>query len=969
MDAALDEAAAFEDDGPLVVQLHADSSDSSSASSASSASSSSVSTPTDVSEAEGGDRSSDSDDDSEWDSLVEAMQAGDHLGQAGAGGGPAPHGGAAAGHAAGVAFGAGGGGGGGNGGGGNGGGGGGSIVPAGVRLARSRSAQPPHMRASARLRPMSARPAGTSRGCSASASGQQACSCGGGGGGGRPAGAGSGISAGGACTCSCSCIDVRSPRVPEGGDAAGAATAAAAAAGAPWRRRAAFVAGSVSVSASHRRLALPPRPAARDILLPRLPAPALDLVVRALPAATRAALRLCCRQLRGLVDAHTQCLTLRPDRRAADALNRRGAKAFQMFPALRQATLVLAGSHSGASGPSLGGGRGGSVAGAATGQDGAGSAASAGGAGGAGARRLGRAASAGGAGRRAGAGQQGARAQVSPLLPLSGWLVVCGTAECLTSLTLHVGDVALLEDLALSVTHPHLQRLDLSIGRSGMAHATPPVVQFMVGVLQGLRHLRVAWAGPQADAAATSSLAHGPRRLFLDGRPRLGPLLLAALADLPQLSSLELQGFIIDTEGNAVLARHWPLLAPRLRRLVLRGLHLMVPTDMAPGEQLGELLAACGGLQELHADLCLPAALGMMPGGGGGAAAAALLLSLMYAARDVKAVKLELLPTSLTRLCLPGVTVSSREGLEALARLRRLTVLELAGLAAGAGEFLPALQELRLSECGWRQVVDMLPWRPPQPQPQARLALQPPSPGGGADAGPAPAGPAAEEGAGAGAAGTAAADAVQVAGLQLPAAPAPAATAAQRRAPAPLLLPGQNADAGGAAAAGGAGHPPGSAQPSPRPWQAADGAAPQVASPHTPVSAAAAARSPGGSAGGRPAAAALQLLEVVCAERLDDWHAPDRTLLARVARGLLPLVDAGCRVQLKVAPDAQPHIWNESDVDGKPWEPAAVWRHIKAAQNMRRLQAETSALAERLARGRLLQAQRRRDKEHFFVDR
>lgn len=62
-----------------------------------------------------------------------------------------------------------------------------------------------------------------------------------------------------------------------------------------------------------------------------------------------------------------------------------------------------------------------------------------------------------------------------------------------------------------------------------------------VGVLQGLRHLRVAWAGPAADAAATSSLAHGPRRLFLDGRPRLGPLLLAALSDLPQLSSLELQ--------------------------------------------------------------------------------------------------------------------------------------------------------------------------------------------------------------------------------------------------------------------------------------------------------------------------------------------------------------------------------------------------------------------------------------------
>lgn len=68
------------------------------------------------------------------------------------------------------------------------------------------------------------------------------------------------------------------------------------------------------------------RPAARDILLPRLPAPALDLIVPALPPATRAALRLCCRQLRALVDAHTQSLTLRPDRGAADALNRRGAK-------------------------------------------------------------------------------------------------------------------------------------------------------------------------------------------------------------------------------------------------------------------------------------------------------------------------------------------------------------------------------------------------------------------------------------------------------------------------------------------------------------------------------------------------------------------------------------------------------------------------------------------------------------------
>ncbi len=74
------------------------------------------------------------------------------------------------------------------------------------------------------------------------------------------------------------------------------------------------------------------------------------------------------------------------------------------------------------------------------------------------------------------------------------------------------------------------------------------------------------------------------------------------------------------------------------------------------GEQLGELLGACGGLQELEADLCLPAALGMMPGGGGGAAAAALLLSLMYAARDVKAVKLEVrVSVTLSRLCLSNV--------------------------------------------------------------------------------------------------------------------------------------------------------------------------------------------------------------------------------------------------------------------------------------------------------------------------
>eukprot|EP00198_Chlamydomonas_reinhardtii_P011199 XP_001700536.1 predicted protein [Chlamydomonas reinhardtii] len=441
MDAALQEAA-FEDDGPLVIQLHAGSSTSSS---------STVSTPTNVSDGP------DSDDDSDWGSLFEAMQG--------------------------------------------------------------------DLGLSSRLRPTSARLAAAgSCGLSTLKLGEQD-SCGGGAGPSRAGGGGAG-----------NCISgtaARGTRSSEGGDAA-------AAAGASWRRRAAFVAGSVSVSASQRSLQLSPRPAARDILLPRLPAPALDLIVPALPPATRAALRLCCRQLRALVDAHTQSLTLRPDRGAADALNRRGAKAYQVFPALRHVTL----------------------------------------------------------------------------------------------------------------------RLDLSIGRSGMAHATPPVVQFM--------------------------------------------------------------GFIIDTEGNAVLARHWPLLAPRLTRLVLRGLHLMVPTDMAQGEQLGEL-------------------------------------------------------------------------------------------------------------------------EHPRHEPDRQYAF-----------------------------------AIPACGRHARLACLPACLA--------FSLP-----------AGAAAHPAGS---------------------------------PGG---GLLPAAGLQLLEVVCAERLDDWHAPDGTLLARVARGLLPLV----------APDAQPHIWNESDVDGKPWEPAAVWRHIKAAQNMRRLQVRS----------------------------
>ncbi len=79
----------------------------------------------------------------------------------------------------------------------------------------------------------------------------------------------------------------------------------------------------------------------------------------------------------------------------------------------------------------------------------------------------------------------------------------------------------------------------------------------MVGVLSHLTHLRVAWSGPSGMAAATAALAHGPRRLFLDGRPRLGPLLLSSLVDLPRLESLELQvGF---GTGRAVLWKVWHL--------------------------------------------------------------------------------------------------------------------------------------------------------------------------------------------------------------------------------------------------------------------------------------------------------------------------------------------------------------------------------------------------------------------------
>ncbi|KXZ49779.1 hypothetical protein GPECTOR_19g230 [Gonium pectorale] len=518
----------------------------------------------------------------------------------------------------------------------------------------------------------------------------------------------------------------------------------------------------------------PPPP--RDVLLTRLPAPALARIVPALAPATRAALRASCRALRALVDEHTAALTLRPDRRVAEGLQRRGVKALSLFPALRHVTVVLAGSCSGAAGPS---------------PDLRSPAA---------ARRPGTAASGSphqsptphslnassrrrpastalpvtaswsvSSSPRSPTGPSGPPNGLlpppppAPLLGLSGWLVVCGPAgHCLTSLSLHLGEVSLLEELALSVTHPHLQRLELHFGLSGNPHATPPVVQFMVGVLSGLRHLRLAWeGGPYAAAAALASgtaggdrgaaaaaaasraaMAHGSRRLFLDGRPKLGPLLLAALAELRQLESLELRGFVIDTEGHAVLSRHWPSLAPRLRRLELSGLHLLVRSDTPQDQQLGELVGTCQHLSELTSDLYLPAApagmlhgvfglagggpvggggvaaalaafgggvgaaeaapgdaavLAAVPGGGGGGGAAALLISLMYAARDVRAVRPQCLPPSLARLVLPGVVLESPADLEALGRLRCLTSLQLAALGGGASEHLTALQVL-LSE-------------------------------------------------------------------------------------------------------------------------------------------------------------------------------------------------------------------------------------------------------------------------------
>ncbi|KAG2492141.1 hypothetical protein HYH03_009632 [Edaphochlamys debaryana] len=810
---------------------------------------------------------------------------------------------------------------------------------------------------------------------------------GGGGGSGRP-GCGGGGGAGGST--------LTSPRTPTsagggglggGGGALSPGSGGAGGGGAgggrgSGPRRAAFVAGGVRVE---QRKLEPVSPIGRDILLPRLPAPALALIVPALPPAARAALRASCRGLRELVDAHTQRLTLRPDRRAADGLNRRGLKAFTVFPALQHATVVLAGSGSGPSGPSPALSSPSSTASllplSASPSLSARS-------------PRGRAPSASLYASSASlypyaasaAAAAAARLPPSPLLPLSGWLVVCGVGSCLTSLELHVGEVALLEELALSVTHPHLQRLDLHIGRCGSPHAQPPVVQFMVDCLQGLRHLRLAWAGQAAPAAAASSLAHGPRRLFLDGRPRLGALLLGALGELPHLASLELQGFIIDTEGHAMLCRHWAPLAARLQRLVLSRLHLLVPAHAPPEQQLCELLGSCSRLTELSADLCLPAAANIMPaaaggdaaaaaagaaaagGGGGGGAAAALLISLMYAARDVRAIKPELLPVSLCRLALPGVALTAPGELEALGRLTALTRLELSALGPGAAPCLRSLQELRLRDCSWAQLLDMLPWRLPGPPeaPQAQAQAQPGQPRA---AWPAEAG-----GSGAGAAN-------QAAG----AGPGPLEAQAQARAGrrARSLGSGRAVDApegrdAGAVAEAVAAEPGGAGAGPPSPSAAAGTGADRSAAAEGGVSGAAGGGDAGGGgeagAGGRGSpvwrsCGALRLLEVVVSERLDDWHPPDRRLLGRVGRALVPLADAGCGLRLKVAPDAQPHMWNESDEEGRPWEPEAVWRHIKAAQNLRRLKVETSALAERLARGRLLQAARRQERERPFVDR
>ncbi|GIL65149.1 hypothetical protein Vafri_18948, partial [Volvox africanus] len=260
------------------------------------------------------------------------------------------------------------------------------------------------------------------------------------------------------------------------------------------QRRAAFIAGSIA-SAVQRKPGSSRTPG-RDILLPRLPAPALDRIVPALPPATRAALRGTCKALRTVVDTHTHSLTLRPDRRAADDLNRRGTKAFLVFPALRCVTVILAGSCSGPK----------TAAAAAAGTTSPAAATATATA----ARTSSAAAGSTARSRRCAAAcaKEGeAVASASPPLPLSGWLVVCGVGRCLTSLQMHVGDIALVEDLAMSMTHPHLQRLELFIGRTGNPHGSPPVVQFMAGMFPGLRHLGMTWSGGSQDAISGGGAA------------------------------------------------------------------------------------------------------------------------------------------------------------------------------------------------------------------------------------------------------------------------------------------------------------------------------------------------------------------------------------------------------------------------------------------------------------------------------
>ncbi|GIL65146.1 hypothetical protein Vafri_18948 [Volvox africanus] len=453
----------------------------------------------------------------------------------------------------------------------------------------------------------------------------------------------------------------------------------------------------------------------------------------------------------------------------------------------------------------------------------------------------------------------------------------------------------------------------------------------------------------------------------------------------------------------------------------------MVPTSAPPDMQLGDFVSACTQLRELHIDICLPAASGV-PGmaaaaGPGGIAAAALLIRLMDASRDVRTIMPEMLPVSLTRLCLPGVCLISPTDLAPLSRLANLTSLQLTALGPGAGDYLLALQELRLVDCFWRHLLNMLPWRQEQPQqqpaapgrsapPAAAVPQQPPPPQSTGINAPALAWQGREQHQGVG---------QQAAGLM------PAAAAAG---PGVAPLPGPPADGG--VHQDGRGHEelaaadnhlrnsgrsaattttssssspslaaaaPSSSAPA-APGAPAAAAAPaavvftQQAALLRPAEGNAASRS-GGGGGGRaggdgdesssagPASAGvgvgvgctssvcgqLKVLQVTVCERLDDWEASDRALLARVGKVLLPLVDGGCQVRLKVAHNAQPDMWNESDEDGKPWEPVAIWRHIKAAQNLLRLKVETKALAERMARGRQMQAARRKEKEVVFLDR